>query len=348
MYSKQTYEVIKNRALSNIDLDLYKGEGSFLNNMVSGTSTELAKMYIELSNMHKMAFIQETFDTFLDARVNEFGIYRKMGTEATGEIEFIGKEGTQISNGTIISYNDLMYVVIKDVVIGSEEGNTSPVQALQIGIEYNIPGGTEFKLEEEIRDIEKIINAKEFTGGTEIEDDDELRERFYRIQRDPATSGNVAHYEQWALEVEGVFDVKVYPRWEGPGSVKVMVLGSDNVAVDEEIVQRVRNHIEEEMPVGVSLTVFTPNNLDINISASIEVEMGYTLETIKTLFLESISDYLRNVREEIVFTKVSAILGITEGVKDFTNLSINGSTENIPVSEDRIPKINEIEFKEVV
>ncbi|GAA0240157.1 baseplate J/gp47 family protein [Metaclostridioides mangenotii] len=348
MYSKQTYEVIKNRALSNIDLDLYKGEGSFLNNMIAGTSTELAKMYIELSNIHKMAFIQETYDTFLDARVNEFGIYRKMGTEATGEVEFIGKEGREISNGTIISYNDLMYIVIKDVVIGSEEGNTSPVQALEIGVEYNIPSGTEFELMDEIRDIERITNLKDFTGGTEIEDDDELRDRFYRLQRDPATSGNIAHYEQWALEVEGVYNVKVYPRWDGPGNIKVMVLGNDNVAVDEEIVQRVKDHIEEEMPIGVTLTVVTPTNLDVVITVSIEVESGYTLESVKILFLENISTYLRNVREEIIYTKVSAILGLTDGIKDFIDLTINGSTENILVSEDKIPSVKEIDIREVV
>ena len=57
MYSDQTYEVIKNRTLENINLDIYKGEGSFLNNMVSGNNLELSKIYLELSKMHKMAFI---------------------------------------------------------------------------------------------------------------------------------------------------------------------------------------------------------------------------------------------------------------------------------------------------
>jgi len=56
MYSSQTYDVIKNRTLSNIDLDIYKGEGSFLSDMVSPISTELAKFYIELSYLHKKRF----------------------------------------------------------------------------------------------------------------------------------------------------------------------------------------------------------------------------------------------------------------------------------------------------
>ncbi|HBF2755943.1 TPA: baseplate protein J, partial [Clostridioides difficile] len=40
MYSSQTYDVIKNRTLSNIDLDIYKGEGSFLSDMVSPVNAE--------------------------------------------------------------------------------------------------------------------------------------------------------------------------------------------------------------------------------------------------------------------------------------------------------------------
>ncbi|MCM0737149.1 hypothetical protein NBN67_06300 [Clostridioides difficile] len=66
MYSDQTYEVIKNRTLENINLDIYKGEGSFLNNMVSGNNLELSKIYLELSKIHKMAFIQDTYNQFLD------------------------------------------------------------------------------------------------------------------------------------------------------------------------------------------------------------------------------------------------------------------------------------------
>ncbi|HBF0074763.1 TPA: baseplate J/gp47 family protein, partial [Clostridioides difficile] len=300
MYSSQTYDVVKNRTLSNIDLEVYKGEGSFLSDMVSPVNAELAKFYIELSYLHKKAFIEDNFDDFLDKRVNEFGVYRKLGTEATGEVIFEGKVGTTIQNGTIISYNELLFVVIKDIVISSEiEQNTSPVQALEIGIRYNIPASTEFKLQDEINGITKIYNDLAFRGGTEIETDEELKERFYKIQKNQATSGNKAHYEAWALEVEGVYNAKVYPRWNGAGTVKVLLFGQNNQAVDTEIIKRCREHIEEEMPIGATLTVATPSILDISISATIKLETGYTIDFVKESFLESINSYLINVNKEI-------------------------------------------------
>ncbi|HBG9053165.1 TPA: baseplate J/gp47 family protein, partial [Clostridioides difficile] len=323
MYSSQTYDVVKNRTLSNIDLDIYKGEGSFLSDMVSPVNSELAKFYIELSYLHKKAFIEDNFDDFLDKRVNEFGVYRKLGTEATGEVTFEGKVGTVIPNGTIISYNELLFVVIKDIVISSKiEQNTSPVQALEIGIRYNIPASTEFK-QDEINGITKIYNDLAFRGGTEIETDEELKERFYKIQKNQATSGNKAHYEEWALEVEGVYNAKIYPRWDGAGTVKVLIFGVNNQAVDSEVIERCREHIETEMPIGATLTVATPSILDISISATIKLEIRYTIDFVKESFLESINSYLINVNKEIIYTKVSAILASIEGIHDFSNLLLN-------------------------
>lgn len=347
MYSDQTYDTIKNRTLKNINLDVYKGEGSFLNDMVSGNTLELSKMYVELSNIHKIAFIEDTYDQLLDKRVNEFGVYRKLGTEATGEVEFTGENGVEISNGTIISYKDLLFVVIKDVVIGGEEGNISPVQALEIGTRYNILSDCEFKLNETIFGIEKITNINKFSGGTEIETDEELRERFFRVQKNQATSGNKAHYEEWALEVDGVYNAKVYPRWDGAGTVKVLLFGQNNQAVEEEIITKCREHIEEEMPIGATLTVTTPVPLDISISASMELENGYTLDMVKNSFIESINQYFRNVTREIVYTKIMGILISTSGVHDLSNLLVNNSTDNIVIEDDKIPSVTTLNFSEV-
>ncbi|HBF6019979.1 TPA: baseplate J/gp47 family protein [Clostridioides difficile] len=348
MYSDQTYEVIKNRTLENINLDIYKGEGSFLNNMVSGNNLELSKIYLELSKIHKMAFIQDTYNQFLDKRVNEFGVYRKLGTESNGEVEFIGEKGTVINNGTVISYRDLLFVVIKDVTIGSEEGDNSPVQALEVGKKYNLPTNCEFKLVDNISGVTKITNTRSFEGGTDIETDEELKERFYKIQRNQATSGNKAHYEEWALEVEGVYNVKVYPRWDGPGTVKVLIFGENNQAVDSEVIERCKEYIEEEMPIGSTLTVATPSPLNISISATIKLEAGYTLDFIKESFLESINSYLININKEIIYTKVSAILASVEGLHDFSNLLLNNKAENIVFEEDKVPSVTTLEFSEVV
>ncbi len=86
------------------------------------------------------------------------------------------------------------------------------------------------------------------------------------------------------MEVEGVYNVKVYPRWDGPGTVKVLIFGENNQAVDSEVIERCKEHIEEEMPIGSTLTVATPSPLNISISATIKLEVGYTLDFVKESF----------------------------------------------------------------
>ena len=129
----------------------------------------------------------------------------------------------------------------------------------------------------------KLVNEVDFKNGVDIESDEDLRKRFVKVVNNPSTSGNKAHYEEWALEVDGVGRAIVYPLWNGNGTVKVMIIGNDNKPVTEEIIENCKLHIEENMPIGCQLTVITPSLLNVVINASVEVKVGYTLEDIKTI-----------------------------------------------------------------
>ncbi|WP_447515668.1 baseplate J/gp47 family protein [Clostridioides difficile] len=348
MYNGQSFSTLNNRTLNNINLPLYKGQGSSLYNIVSPVNLELAQLYIELSYIHKRVFIQDNFDDFLDKRVNEFGVYRKLGTEAIGEATFEGKIGTQIPNGTIVSHSDLLFVVIKDITIDENSKlNVSPIQALEVGIKYNLSANTEFKLIEEITGVTKIYNEFDLKGGTEIETDEELKERFYKIQKNQATSGNKAHYQSWALEVEGVYNAKVIPRWDGPGTIKILIYGQNNQSVDNEVLQRCTEHIEEEKPIGPTVTVVTPSIFDVSISATLTLESGYNIESIKAMFLDIINSYLIENSREIIYIKVMSLLASIEGIHDIKNLLINGDVRNIIVDEEKVPAVSDVTFNEV-
>ena len=136
MYSQQTYEVIKERTLDNINLDIDKREGSILNTLASANAMSLVKAYMDMSDIMSIGFIEDTFDNFLDKRLSEFGVYRKTGTKATGQIKVTGKEGTVISNGTYFLCNDLRFIMLNDIVIG-EEDDICHVEAEEVGYKYN-------------------------------------------------------------------------------------------------------------------------------------------------------------------------------------------------------------------
>ena len=346
MFTNQTYEVIKQRILDNINIDIDKREGSFTSNMVSPLSQELAKAYINMSDILSLGFIEDNFDTFLDKRVAEFGVYRKQGAKATGEIKVEGKEGATITNGSILKANDLYFTILNDIELPND--NTIYVEANEVGYKYNLLSNTEFELVEKNDKVTKLVNETEFTNGVDIESDEDLRKRFVKVVNNPSASGNKNHYEEWALEVNGVGRAVVYPLWNGNGTVKVMIIGNNNNPVTDEVIENCKLHIEENMPIGCQLTVTTPTNLNIIINASIELKEGYTLEDVKLEFETSLNEYLKDVTTELTYSKVYGLLVNHAGVEDITGFNINNSNSNITISEDKIVNISEINLVEVV
>ena len=346
LFSNKTFESIRDNILDNISIPLDKREGSFTYDMVSSIAVEIAKAYIDMSDVLSLGFIEDTFDEFLDKRLSEFGVYRKDGVKATGEIQVKGIAGTSIENGTLLRANDLYFTVLNDIVLPDE--NTLYVEANEVGYKYNLLAGTEFELVEKNTKITNLTNEKAFKNGVDIESDEELRKRFIKVVNNPSTSGNKAHYEEWALEVSGVGRAVIYPRHEGNSTVKVLLIGSDNKPVSEDILENARLHIEENMPIGVNLTVATPTTLGINILSSIELRDGYSLDDIKEEFEFNLNVYLKTVTTELTYSKVYGILAGLVGVEDIGSLTINDNNINITVSEDRILEIVEIDLSEVV
>ena len=346
MFSNQTYEAIKQRIFDNINIDIDKREGSFLSNMVSPLSEELAKAYINMSDILSLGFIEDTFDTYLDKRVSELGVYRKQGSKAIGEIKVEGKEGAIITNGTLIKANDLYFTVLNDIELPTD--NILYVEANEVGYKYNLLANTEFELVEKNDKVTSLINETDFKNGIDIESDEDLRKRFIKVVNNPSASGNKNHYEEWALEVNGVSRAIVYPLWNGNGTVKVMVVGNDNKPVLEDVRKNVEDHITENMPIGCQLTVTTPTNLDATIVATIELKEGYEMEEVKQEFEAKINEYLKSVTNEFTYSKVYGLLANIIGIEDIGTLTINGGNSNITISEDKIINISEINISEVV
>lgn len=110
------------------------------------------------------------------------------------------------------------------------------MEAEDIGDKYNILTGYINTLPVAIRDITGVTNGAAFIGGAEAETDEELIDRLLLRLRTPATSGNAYHYLQWALEIEGVGNAKVFPLDNGPGTVGVMLITSAGRSPGEDVI----------------------------------------------------------------------------------------------------------------
>ena len=346
MFSNQTYENIKQRILDNINIDIDKREGSFTQNMISPLSEELVKIYLEQRDLVNMAFVRNGFFNYLDDKCWEYGIDRKIGTSAVGEVVFEGEDNTPISNGTVIYHNDLYYVVLNDADISNGKADLI-VEAYEMGKKYNVIKNTEFTLREDIEGVAKVYAKDDFKGGSDTETDEELRDRYFDTIKKSYTSGNVAHYEMWTTEVNGVGLCKVYPLKNGNGTVEIVITDANMLGASSELIESVKANIEEKRPIGANVSVVSATEKAINITANITLANGYSVEEIKREFTEKVVEYLKDISFKSSYVssaRLGNLLLDTNGVFDYIEFKINNLTSNIALNDTEVPKLGTVEF----
>lgn len=158
------------------------------------------------------------------------GVWEREALKAKVTITIEAAPGTVIPAGAVaVAPAEADRPAIEFIIL--EKGNVTEAEAVDIeaeaiepGVKGNVAAGTIIALKESIDGVFSITNLEAATGGTDIEDDDSFRERMLYSYQDPPLSGAKSDYERWALEVSGVGGVFVEPLWDGPGTVKVMIL----------------------------------------------------------------------------------------------------------------------------
>lgn len=344
MYENLTVEEIKSDILGRITTDIDTREGSYTNDMISGIAYEIWKCYQSLDALLPIVYVDETSGEYIDKRCADYGIIRKAGTKAKTVLTLSGTDGTSIPKDKVfLTAEGLEFTTDAEAIITNGFA-TVTATAFEIGDEYNVAGGTITRQYANLNGLLSITNSPA-VGGADPETDSALVKRLYNFLQKPATSGNVAHYKQWALEMDGIGNAKISPLWDGPGTVKVLIVGNNNEPVDNTIVESCVVHIEEKRPIGAAVTVVSAEGLTINVDAVITKESSITIEAIQERFEKALNDYLKGISFEkytVVYNRVAYILLDIDGVIDYTLLTLNGDVENITVGADQVPVLGTV------
>ena len=159
--------------------------------------------------------------------------------------------------------------------------------------------------------------------------------------------GSVADYRRWALEVPGVGSVTVIPASDTSGLVTIVVTDSNGDPATETLRNEIYDHImapddpnQRLTAPNVQLSVIAPTTITLSITATVELSEGYTISAVKTAFIAAVQSYLDAARAdgEIKRSKISDILGSISGVYDYGNVTLNGGTNNVPLTQTQLPQ----------
>lgn len=341
-----SYEELLERCLARVPGDIYKTEGSLIYDALAPACFELAVAYMEMANVLNRTYADTSVGSDLTRRCAERGVYRQEATQAMRKAVF----NTAVPIGSRFALEDTTYVVISEI-----SSLNYMVKCEQTGTIGNVYSG-QMKPLQPIDGLKSSALTDILIPGENIEDDETLRKRYFDAIESEAYGGNIADYKQRTKQLNGVGGVKVYPVWNGGGTVKLVIISSDFTKPSTTLVNDVQTAIDPVQnqgkgvgiaPIGHVVTVQGVAETVVNIESNITLVAGYVWEDVKSHIETTITAYFNELSsawdsEEGLVARIAyietRILQVT-GVLDVQTTKLNGALTNLILGADNIPKL---------
>ena len=352
MYEDITFELILQRMIDRVlaqNPNIDTREGSIIYNALAPAAVELQNMYIQLDTILNESFADTQTRDYLIKRCAERGIILEPATKAILKGEF----NIDVPIGSRFSLDMLNYIVIEKISDGIFK-----LECETPGSEGNQQFGTLIPIDY----IEGLTSA-ELTEllipGEDEEDTESLRERYFNSLESQSFGGNIADYKEKTKQLPGVGGVKVYPVWNGGGTVKLVIIDSTYNVPSSTLIDAVQTAVDPIQnqgkgvgfaPIGHVVTVEGVSVTTININTNITYQEGWTWADIEPYVHKAIDDYFFELassweNENNLIVRISQIetriLNIA-GVVDIENTTINGQAQNFVLGADNIPVRGEV------
>ena len=227
------FNEVMERMLSNLPDDMDKREGSIIWDALAPCAVEICILYATLEEFENESFADTASRPYLIKRAHERGVIPKEASKAILKAEII-PDKLHIDIGSKFTYKDLFYTVTEKISEGIYK-----ITADTPGEKSNIPIGDLFPVRY-IPGFQKAQIKGIITPGTDEEDTEIFRKRYFENLRSLAFGGNIADYKEKAKSIQGVGYVKVIPHWNGGGTVKILFLDQKASAPSPSLIKKVK------------------------------------------------------------------------------------------------------------
>lgn len=354
--SQQTYQNILTQMLDQVPATFDKRDTSPIPTALGPAAYALEGFYISLNQVQLAAYIQTATGQALDYLAVIAGLTRYPASAAVrlGIFDMAVPIGSRYS--TINGADSINFQATAATTRETEGDYYFQLTAEtpgSIGNEYTGP----------ILPITAIpgLNSAQITDilvpGDDEESDEDFRARIIEALNDRPFGGNIASYRTYIMAIDGVGAVQVYPTWNGGGTVKCSVLGADFLPASPTLVENVQNAVDPPpnqglglgtAPIGAQVIVVAPEELTVNVSATLQLASGYAIGQVQTPIQQAIENYMLSVRQEwatpvnttsveyqanVYVARITAAIVGVPGVVNATNVQLNGGTADLILTE---------------
>jgi uncharacterized phage protein gp47/JayE len=343
MFENMTFEVILQRMLDACPDTVDKREGSIIYNALAPAAVELQNMYISIDSYLDESFADTQSRTYLIKRAAERGITPDPATKAVVK----GVFNIDVAIGSRFSLDDLNYIVTEQITTGE----------FKLECETTGEGGNKVGTIIPIDYIAGLTNS-EITEilipGEDEEDTEALRQRYFESLESQSYGGNVADYKEKTMAQDGVGGVKVYPVWNGGGTVKLVIIASDFSVPTSTLIDSVQTAADPVVnagqgegfaPIGHVVTVAGVTSTTVDIGTTITYQDGWSWVDVEPYVNAAIDNYFEELAatwddESNLIVRISQIetrLLDIQGIVDISGTTINTLAQNLVLGADNIP-----------
>lgn len=372
-----TYEYLMDLAMSFVPDDRDKRQGSVIYDALAPFCQVLAAAAIELKNFYTQTYAVTATGQDLNNRVAEQGITRYAATYAVKKVVLSDEEGNPVTVplgsrfSTVSSTNPVNYAITAQY---TEDGVAIPgtyeATCEELGVVGNKYSGNLVNITF-IQGLASAVMSSTLVPARDEETDEELRERYFSALNQKAFGGNVADYRTKVLDISGVGAVQIYPVWNGGGTVKLSIVDPTYGVCSDEFVASVQNQIDPRdangnsgtglgiAPIGHVVTVVTPEEVTVNITADVTLRNGYDEGHVRQPINTALEEYIQSLRRawadendlntyscDIFLSRVSSAIINVAGVANVSNILLNGKAMDIFLTQSgdvqQLPKLGEV------
>ena len=359
-FKASTVDEKLNTMLNNISDDYIKIPGTYTYDLIKTYALAENELELKIEMLWGMFDVYNLYGTDLERYVfQRKGVKRKEANQAIGIVTVKGNgtvnEGDLFETAAGTRFSSIETVAIKT------EGDVH-IKAVIPGSNGNVGANSITLIPITLQGITGVTNKEATYDGYDVETDDSLRERYLIEVQKPATSGNRYHYMQWAREVVGVGDSKVFSLWNGNNTVQVVIIDDNKQPASDELIKRVQEYIDPkgadnqtwgtgagQAPIGAYCTVTSATSKNINVDVTVVLQNGYKLSDITSKVEDKIKEYLKEiafVKNSVSYALLGSMILDVEGVAEWTEFSINGSHSNVSIGEKEVAIMGTVNVNE--
>lgn len=229
-----------------------------------------ALLYVDRSG--KQDLLKYSYGDFLDNLAAMKGIARETAKAATVMVKFtlsdVRPEPVSIPAGTRVTDGELFYATDEYTEIAAgDESATIRCTCQTAGEDGNSPLAGEIDtLVDLIAYVAEVSNTEAPSGGSDVESDDDLKERIYLAPSKYSVAGPEDAYRYWAKTYNSAI-ADVYVNSEDPVEVEIKFIMEDGELPNEALVEGLQEFLASSniRPLTDKVTVSAPETVSYDI-----------------------------------------------------------------------------------